>query len=160
MHGWFSTRIANYRIEEPFCKLTSFYISGALGQVPDPITWFGSADSYPDRLMYDLRLLGMNRSYLGQILNRTGHDAWVKGRILTVPEFADIVTGVLGKDAVPAFIAAGLMVLQKPVATTEVATGITTTATLNGLVTNDGGEACQYRFRYKKGAGGSYSYTS
>ncbi|MEN6426745.1 MAG: SUMF1/EgtB/PvdO family nonheme iron enzyme [Phycisphaerales bacterium] len=109
MHGWFATRIANYGIEEPFCKLTSFYISGALGQTPDPIAWFSSVFSYPDGLMHDLAMLGMNEAYLGQILNRTGHDAQVKGRILTVSEFADIVTHVLGKDAVPAFIAAGLM---------------------------------------------------
>ncbi|MCY2987311.1 MAG: Ig-like domain-containing protein, partial [Planctomycetota bacterium] len=41
MHGWFATRIANYGIEEPFCKLTSFYISDALGVTPDLIAWFG-----------------------------------------------------------------------------------------------------------------------
>jgi hypothetical protein len=46
-----------------------------------------------------------------------------------------------------------------PAATTKAATGITgTSATLNGMLTNDGGEACQYQFRYKK-EGGSYVYT-
>ena len=34
-----------------------------------------------------------------------------------------------------------------------------TTATLNGRIADDAGEACQYRFRYMK-AGGSYSYTA
>ncbi|GAI70940.1 unnamed protein product, partial [marine sediment metagenome] len=29
-----------------------------------------------------------------------------------------------------------------------------------GQISNDGGEVCQYRFRYKKGAGGAYSYTT
>jgi hypothetical protein len=51
-------------------------------------------------------------------------------------------------------------VIQKPTATTQTATAITSTgATLNGTITNDGDDACKYRFRYKK-AGGSYSYTT
>ena len=40
------------------------------------------------------------------------------------------------------------------------ATSVTpTSAGLNGWITYDGGQACQYRFRYKK-SGGSYHYTS
>jgi len=45
-------------------------------------------------------------------------------------------------------------------AETQAATDIKcTTATLNGRIADDGGEVCQYRFRYMK-AGGSYSYTA
>jgi hypothetical protein len=47
-----------------------------------------------------------------------------------------------------------------PSVSTEAATGIgATTATLNGTVTDGGGEACQYRFRYMPAAG-SYTYTA
>jgi len=47
-----------------------------------------------------------------------------------------------------------------PTVSTQAATSIeATTARLNGQISNDGGEACQYRFRYKK-SGGAYSYTT
>ena len=47
-----------------------------------------------------------------------------------------------------------------PTVTTLAATNIqAATARLNGQISNDGGEACQYRFRYKK-SGGAYSYTT
>jgi len=50
--------------------------------------------------------------------------------------------------------------LEKPVAAANAATGVGVSATtLNGTVTDDGGESCQYRFRYKK-AGGDYAYTA
>lgn len=45
------------------------------------------------------------------------------------------------------------------VATQEDTNVQATTARLNGQVSDDGGEACQYRFRYKK-SGGAYTYTS
>lgn len=49
--------------------------------------------------------------------------------------------------------------LERPVAATNAATGAgVTVATVNGEVTDDGGESCQYRFKYKK-AGGDYVYT-
>jgi len=47
-----------------------------------------------------------------------------------------------------------------PVASTSDATEVTeSSATLNGSVSDDGGEACEYRFRYKR-SGGSYTETS
>jgi hypothetical protein len=47
-----------------------------------------------------------------------------------------------------------------PTVTTQSATGITETgATLNGTMTDDGGQASQFRFRYKPSSG-SYTYTS
>ena len=50
--------------------------------------------------------------------------------------------------------------VSAPVVSTSPATDVTKqSATLNGSVTDDGGEACQYRFRYKE-AKGSYVYTS
>ena len=49
---------------------------------------------------------------------------------------------------------------ETPTVTTQAATNVqATTARLNGQISDDGGDACQYRFRYKK-SGGSYSYTS
>jgi|GEM_PF-1336769 len=51
-------------------------------------------------------------------------------------------------------------VIERPTVSTQAATGISqTSATLNGSISSDGNEACQYRFRYKK-SGGSYTYTS
>ena len=48
-----------------------------------------------------------------------------------------------------------------PTATTNAATDVEeTTATLNGAISNDGGEACQYRFGYGTTQGGPYSYTT
>jgi hypothetical protein len=47
-----------------------------------------------------------------------------------------------------------------PVASTSDASEVTeSSAILNGSVTDDGGEACEYRFRYKR-LGGSYTETS
>jgi peptidoglycan/xylan/chitin deacetylase (PgdA/CDA1 family) len=47
-----------------------------------------------------------------------------------------------------------------PVVSTSPATDLTKqSATLNGILTDDGGEACQYRFRYKEEKG-DYIYTS
>jgi len=46
-----------------------------------------------------------------------------------------------------------------PSVVTEAATDIEeTTATLNGTVTDDGGEACQYRFQYDTDSGEPYAY--
>ncbi|GAI59207.1 unnamed protein product, partial [marine sediment metagenome] len=54
----------------------------------------------------------------------------------------------------------GEPVVTAPTVTTQAATNVqATTARLNGQISNDGGEACQYRFRYKK-SGGSYIYTT
>ncbi|GAI13246.1 unnamed protein product, partial [marine sediment metagenome] len=48
----------------------------------------------------------------------------------------------------------------RPTATTVHATAISETyAYFGGKIADDGGEACQYRFRYKK-SGGGYSYTA
>ncbi|MCY2987960.1 MAG: hypothetical protein NTY19_08880, partial [Planctomycetota bacterium] len=81
-----------------------------------------------------LAVLGMNEAKLGQILNRTGHDVADKGRILTVPEFAAIVTEVLGQNAVPAFVAAGLMPAGSAISALVVADG---SSVSNGSVNAD-----------------------
>ncbi|GAI59670.1 unnamed protein product, partial [marine sediment metagenome] len=45
-----------------------------------------------------------------------------------------------------------------PTVTTQAVTDVqATTARLNGQISNDGGEACQYRFRYKKSGGIIYA---
>ncbi len=50
--------------------------------------------------------------------------------------------------------------IAAPTVTTAAVTFVgETTATLNGIVNNDGGEACQYRFGYSPTPGGPYTYT-
>lgn len=52
------------------------------------------------------------------------------------------------------------LIIVAPTVTTQAATNVqATTARLNGQISDDGGEACQYRFRYKK-SGSEYSYTT
>lgn len=110
MHVWFADRLANYAIEEPFCKLTSFVVSGALqSSYPDPCGWFSASMNYPDRLMYDLCGLGMDAAKQGLILDRTTEDARRAGRTLTSREFSAIVSDVLQIDVTTAFRAAGLL---------------------------------------------------
>jgi len=49
--------------------------------------------------------------------------------------------------------------ISSPTVTTNAATSVEeTTATLNGMVTNDGGEACQYRFQYDTNSGEPYAH--
>lgn len=48
--------------------------------------------------------------------------------------------------------------ISSPTVTTSPATAVgTTTATLNGEITDDGGEACEYRFEYDTDSGESYA---
>ena len=48
-----------------------------------------------------------------------------------------------------------------PTVTTNAATNVEeTTATLNGMVSNDGGEPCQYRFEYDTNSGEPYAYNT
>jgi len=58
----------------------------------------------------------------------------------------------------------GVTVIQLatvPTVTTSAATLVEeTTATLNGVVTNDGGDACQYRFQYDTNSGEPYVYNT
>ncbi len=109
LHAWSSGRIDNYGIEEPFCKITSFVISGAMNAYdPDPCAWFRGSD-YPDRLMTDLCALGMTGERASETLKLTAASSAVSGRDVTSAEFAGIVSGVLGRDATPAFQAAGIL---------------------------------------------------
>jgi len=50
-------------------------------------------------------------------------------------------------------------IVAPTVATTDVTFVGKATATVNGVVDNDGGEACQYRFGYSPTPGGPYTYT-
>lgn|GEM_PF-2794743 len=48
-----------------------------------------------------------------------------------------------------------------PTVTTNAATNVEeTTATLNGVISSDGGEGCQYRFEYDTNAGAPYAYNT
>ena len=110
LHVWFADRLPHYAVEEPFCKLTSFIVSGAIAQTyPDPCSWFSDQTPYPDRLMHDLCGLGLDQAALSGILKRSASEASRLGRILSIPEFAVIVSDELGSDAGPAFRAAGLL---------------------------------------------------
>jgi len=51
--------------------------------------------------------------------------------------------------------------ISAPTVTTNAATSVEeTTATLNGVISNDGGEACQYRFEYDTHSGEPYTYNT
>ena len=109
MHAWFVGRQQTYRIQEPFCKLVSFVISKMPGG-PDYCGWFSStADDHPDVLMKYLCEIGMTTALAAQVLSQTAESAAVKGSALTDVEFAEVVTSVLGQDAVPAFQSAGIL---------------------------------------------------
>ena len=109
MHGWFVGRQQTYRIQEPFCKLVSFVISELPGG-PE-YGWFFSStpDDHPDVLMKYLCQLGMTTALAAQVLTETARAASTKGGPLTDAEFADVVTMVMGQDAVPAFQSAGIL---------------------------------------------------
>ena len=109
MHAWFVGRQQTYRIQEPFCKLVSFIISEQPGG-PNYCNWFSSIpDSQPDALMKYLCQIGMTTELAAEVLAQTAHSAAVKGEPLTDAEFADVVTAVLGQNAVPAFVSAGIL---------------------------------------------------
>lgn len=109
MHAWFVGRQDNYRIQEPFCKLTSFIISEMSGG-PEYCHWFSSTpDDHPDVLMKYLCEMGMTSQLAAQTLKLLAQSAADKGRALSEVEFASIVTTVLGQDAVPAFRSAGIL---------------------------------------------------
>jgi hypothetical protein len=109
MHAWFVGRQATYRIQEPFCKWTSFVISELPGG-PEYCNWFISTpDTHPDVLMKYLCEIGMNTQRAAQILQQVAQSSVDRGRALSDAEFADIVTIVLGQDAVPAFHSAGIL---------------------------------------------------
>lgn len=109
MHGWFVGRQANYRVQEPFCKLVSFIVSEMPGG-PEYCSWFSTTpDGHPDLLMKHLCQIGMNTARAGQTLRQLARSADEKGSALTDAEFAGVVSTVLERDAVPAFQAAGLL---------------------------------------------------
>ena len=109
MHGWFVGRQQNYRIQEPFCKLTSFIISEAPGG-PDYCSFFRfTPNDHPDVLMKYLCAIGMNAERAAHVLKQVAQSAATKGEALTDAEFADAVSTVFGLDAVPSFRLAGIL---------------------------------------------------
>lgn len=109
MHAWFVGRQDNYRIQEPFCKFVSFVVSQAQGG-PDYCSWFRTTpDTHPDVLMKYLCAIGMSAERIGQTLRQLAQSAAGLGRSLSDAEFAGLVTGVLGRDAMPAFRSAGIL---------------------------------------------------
>lgn len=109
MHGWFIGRQDNYLIQEPFCKLISFIIAELPGG-PDYCPWFSQTPAgHPDALMKYLCQLGITSQSGAQMLQQLAQAANEKGSALTDQEFADLVSTVLGTDALPAFRAAGIL---------------------------------------------------
>ncbi|MBA7584895.1 hypothetical protein ES708_26861 [subsurface metagenome] len=98
-----------------------------------------------------------------QILARPGGGSWSRADL-------NSLQGVIGLRAYSApkpfhctqvYVEVDFSPPTAPTVTTQAATNVqATTARLNGQISNDGGLACQYRFRYKKGVGGAYSYTT
>jgi len=72
---------------------------------------------------------------------------------------ADIVIANNDPDENPTTVPVTLHVT--PMVATNAATLVEeTTATLNGTISNDGGEACQYRFEYDTNSGEPYAYST
>ncbi len=72
---------------------------------------------------------------------------------VTTPLFSGVRTNSFRVDS-------GSIPVSPPTVSTDSATGVEgTCAALNGQLADDGGQACEYRFRYGK-SGGAYSYTS
>lgn len=110
MHCWFKGRVENYRIEEPFCKYVSFVISEFPGGPEYCSSRFSSTtDAHPDVLMKYLCQIGINTQHVSEVLRQTAEAVTVKNGKLTELEFADLVSGVLGQDAVPAFQSSGIL---------------------------------------------------
>jgi hypothetical protein len=101
---------------------------------------------------YDIELSRTTNAFNGQSVNQTWYFRLI-----------DTVSGVELKGT-GCFTHLKLVIhyetLLCPSVTTQTATGVQcSSATLNGKVVDDGGQACQYRFRYKK-EGGSYTETT
>ncbi|MBU0480153.1 MAG: hypothetical protein KKG47_03510 [Proteobacteria bacterium] len=109
MHCWFKGRVENYRIEEPFCKYVSFVVSELSGGPEYCSRFTFTPDEHPDALMKYLCRIGMNRLNVSEVLRQTAEAAKVKGEKLTELEFAHLVSGVLGQNAVPSFQSAGIL---------------------------------------------------
>ena len=105
-HLWLFGRVDPYGIQEPFVKLVSFKY--ALPGV-DACDWFKTSSLYPDKLAGDLCVVGMKEMHVPLILKRSADDVALSGSAVTPERFADIVTGIIGSDATPAFRAAGLI---------------------------------------------------
>jgi len=109
MHGWFVGRQSNYRVQEPFCKLASFFIS-EVAPFPDLCSFFATTpDTHPDALMKYLCRMGMTATLASQVLALLARKAEELGRALSDDEFAAVVSAVFGQDAVPAFRSAGIL---------------------------------------------------
>jgi hypothetical protein len=109
MHIWFRGRQNNYLIQEPFCKMVSFIISEA-SFGPDYCNYFNNTpDDHPNVLMKYLCQMGLNDQKTGELLQQLAMVAGSLGRALSDEEFADLVTDVLGQNAIPAFESSGIL---------------------------------------------------
>lgn len=108
MHGRFVGRQENLRIQEPFCALVSFVISESPDGPEYCWSFRSTPNGHPHVLMKYLCEIEMTTHRSAQVLKQAAHSAAVKGRALTDVEFTNVVTSVLGQDAVPAFRLAGI----------------------------------------------------
>ncbi len=108
MHIWFRGRVIPYRITEGFCNLVSKIIK----EFPDGPeycnTYSSTPDDHPAVLIKYLCEIGLTTQGVAQILRHLAQLVAQKGRALSNAEFANLVTNVLGQDAVPAFRSAGI----------------------------------------------------
>jgi hypothetical protein len=96
-------------VQEPFCKLASFFIS-EVPPFPDLCSFFATTpDTHPDALMKYLCRMGMTATLASQVLVLLARKAEELGRALSDDEFAAVVSAVFGQDAVPAFRSAGIL---------------------------------------------------
>ena len=116
LHAWFAGRVEyQYNLEEGFCRYVSYDASGAIADLYDRgvIARANACDLIADAeettLVRRLCGLGLTSDHVRSILKGTDDAATQKGSVLTVREFADIVSGTMKLDANPAFVAAGLI---------------------------------------------------
>ena len=123
------------------------YFDGA--QVATEVDSFGDFGAHPANIgTYD----GTSRYFDGLIdevrISNTARDAdWIQTSYNNQSNPGDFLTPGVEENAP-----------STPTVTTNAATNVEeTTATINGTLTNDGGEACQYRFQWGSTQGGPYT---
>ncbi|MDD2785814.1 MAG: hypothetical protein PHS79_02865 [Patescibacteria group bacterium] len=115
LHEWFKGRVEfNYNLEEGFCKFVSVDVTKILefinsqGHDIDTSPCIHS-ESESTKLVQGLCSLGLTPDNVREILRNTDENVKIKGAPLTIKEFSELVTGVMRRDATPAFRDANLL---------------------------------------------------
>jgi len=161
---WFDTGVSLSQGQSLLISATGSWY----GSDTPPIMWYGpegTGSPAPSIFLVpgvsSAALVGRIDSGSGFFVGPGGtFDASVYGTGTLYLAFNDEVNGYYNNGGFMSVTITGGGPPPGPTVTTQPATDVgQTTATLNGRIINDGGQACQYQFRYMK-SGGSYTYTS